>query len=112
MPIIIPPKDMKIEDHGGGWITTTLADEQAIGASAIVARRWSFTPGGKTGVQVHGKAEQLLYVISGGGVASVNSEALPLEPESMLWLEPGDEYHLEAGPDGLEMLQGFAPQEG
>ncbi len=60
---------------------------------------------------IQGEAEQLLYVIRGSGVALVNSEQLPLEPESVLWLEPGDRYRIEAGEHGLEILQSYAPGE-
>jgi quercetin dioxygenase-like cupin family protein len=111
MPIIIKPHEMQTEERRAGWKSTTLADEQAIGAASIVARRWSFEPAGKTETLVHGNVEQLLYVIGGSGTAFANGEELALEPESMLWLDPGDEYRLEAGPDGLEILQGFAPEE-
>jgi hypothetical protein len=73
------------------------------------ARRWSLGPN-VVGPQVeHGEGEELLYVISGGGFALVGGEQLPLAPESVLWLEHGDRYHLQAGPEGLEILQGCAP---
>lgn len=110
MPIIIHAEEMKTERQGDSWSETTLADEGTIGQPAIVARRWSLAPNGRSPGMVHGEAEQLLYVIRGNGAAMVGSERMPLEPETMLWLEPGDAYHFEAGPEGLEILQGYPPE--
>jgi quercetin dioxygenase-like cupin family protein len=53
----------------------------------------------------------LLYVIRGSGTAVVNGEDMPLNDESVLWLEPGEQYQFIAGADGLEILQGYAPGE-
>jgi hypothetical protein len=48
-------------------------------------------------------------VIGGTGTAIVGDERLPLAPESVLWLESGDRYRVEAGPDGIELLLAEAP---
>lgn len=109
MPVIIHPDKMKIHSQGEGWRITTLADGDSIGAEAIISRRWSLAPESRGPNTTHGNIEQLMYVISGSGVAVVGDDRLPLEPESMLWLEPGDEYYFEAGPLGLEILQGYPP---
>jgi hypothetical protein len=57
----------------------------------------------------HGEGEGLVYVISGNGLVRIGEEHLPLEPESVLWLEPGDSFTFQAGTQGLEILQGYAP---
>lgn len=112
MPIIIHPEQTRIHARGEDWVEITLADRGAIGQPAMVARRWSLKPGARGPERrVHGQAEHLLYVISGRGTAVVGDERLPLAPESMLWLEAGDRYRLEAGDEGLEVLQGYAPEE-
>jgi len=111
MPVLVSSEHMKTERRGEGWTEITLADSQTIGAAAMVARRWTFAPDARGPAITHGSAEQLLYVIRGSGTAVVGDERLPLNPESVLWLEPGDEYHLEAGADGLDILQGYAPAE-
>lgn len=97
--------------HSDDWGETTLADSQTIGAPAMVARRWSLAPHARRPEMTHGKVEQLLYVIRGNGMALVEGERLVLEPETVLWLEPGDRYQIEAGENGLEILQGYAPGE-
>jgi quercetin dioxygenase-like cupin family protein len=111
MPIIINPDETRLTDQGEGWSETTLADSQTIGTPAMVARRLSFEPYTTGPLKAHGETEQLIYVIQGGGEAQVNSEVYPLDTESMLWLEPGDQYRFKAGADGLEILQGYAPGE-
>ncbi len=111
MPTIIKPEDMSMDREGEGWRQTTLADARTIGAPAMVARRWSFQPGAIGPKLTHGEADQLLYVIRGSGVADVEGERMALETETVLWLEPGEHYHFEAGENGLEILQGFAPGE-
>jgi mannose-6-phosphate isomerase-like protein (cupin superfamily) len=47
--------------------------------------------------------------VRGAGLAYVGSKPFPLEPESMLWLEPGDTFSIEAGLDKLEVLVCQAP---
>ena len=111
MPIILKPEIMETETTGHGWRKTTLADHKTIGTSAIVARRWSFEPLATGPEQVHGDPEQLLYVISGTGTVRVNGDTLPLERETVIWLEGGDAYQFIAGENGLEILQGYAPWE-
>jgi quercetin dioxygenase-like cupin family protein len=103
MPVLIQSKEMKTEHRG--------ADSRTIGTAAMVARRWTFEPGAHGPELTHGPVEQLLYVIRGSGAAVVNGERLPLNVETVLWLEPGDRYHLEADDSGLEILQGYAPVE-
>ena len=109
MPTVIQPEDTHLSSRGEGWQAITLADAQSIGAPAMVARRWLFDPGARGPELTHGEVDQLLYVIRGSGTATVNGEDMPLTHESVLWLEPGDRYQFIAGPDGLEILQGYAP---
>lgn len=108
MPILIQPQDMPVAQQGEGWRIITLADATVAG---MVAHRWLLDPGARTPESAHGDADQLLYVIRGSGHAVVNGESLPLERESMLWLEPGDRYAFLAGEEGLEILQGHSPEE-
>jgi mannose-6-phosphate isomerase-like protein (cupin superfamily) len=56
-----------------------------------------------------GDKDQLLYVIRGNGTAEVDERTFPLEEESVLWLESGEQYCFIAGENGLEILQGYAP---
>ena len=77
----------------------------------MVARRWTLEPNATGPMLTQGDSEQLLYVIRGSGIALVNGEELPLDRESVLWLEPGEKYQFVAGDSGMEILQGYAPGE-
>jgi quercetin dioxygenase-like cupin family protein len=109
MPVIIEPDGMKVIQRGDGWTETTLADSQLINSLGMVARRWSFKLGSLTREIQHGDHDEMLYVIAGSGVVRVGSQELSLEPETLIWLEPGDHYFIQAGVEGLEILQGYAP---
>ena len=111
MPIIINQDSTSVIRQGDGWQETLLANHQFIGSPAITARRWSFQAGARGPELEHGDYDEMLYVISGSGTAQVNGQVLELSLESVLWLEAGDRYRIQAGPAGLELLQGIAPEE-
>ncbi len=109
MPTIFKQEDLIKTNEQNGWVETNLADSDTFGHDAMIARGWSFAPGGRTPEFTHGDFEQFIYVISGSGSACVNGETLRLDDEAVLWLERGDRYYVESGPDGLEILVGIAP---
>ncbi len=111
MPIIINSEDVKVTHRGEGWRKFTLADAEIIGAPAMAAYRWVLEPGVHGPKLVQGDTDQLLYVIRGTGLALVDGKELSLADESVLWLEPGEQYQFIAGKTGLEILQGYAPGE-
>jgi len=108
MPIIINAEDVKVA-QGKGWTQLTVADAELMGASVMVTHRWIFEAEAEGPKLELGDADQLLYVIGGSGQAIVNDEEMPLTIESVLWVEPGEQYQFVAGADGLEILQGYAP---
>lgn len=110
MPIIIKTEDVKVS-RGVGWTQLTVADAEVIGVPAMVTRRWIFEAGAQGPKLEQGDTDQLLYVIRGSGKAIVNGEELPLTDESVLWIEPGEQYQFIGGENGLEILQGYAPGE-
>lgn len=109
MPEIVRPVEMVVTEVSDGCRQVTLADEETFGAPAMIARRWVLDARAEGPEHVHGDADQMLYVIRGSGEAVVDGQSFALAPESMLWLEQGERYHFCAGPDGLEILQGYAP---
>jgi quercetin dioxygenase-like cupin family protein len=109
MPIIVKAEETKTVRQGEGWKLIALADEATFGTPAMIARRWVLEPGARGPDLTHGDSDQLLYVIRGGGTAEVDGQALALSEESVLWLEPGEQYYFIGGEEGLEILQGYAP---
>jgi quercetin dioxygenase-like cupin family protein len=109
MPEIVAIAEMNVVEVNDGYQEVALADEQTFGTAAMIARRLRLEPHGEGPERVHGDTDQLLYVIRGSGEAVVDGQTFTLEPESMLWLEEGERYRFRAGPDGLEILQGYTP---
>jgi quercetin dioxygenase-like cupin family protein len=110
MPILVNEEDVKIV-KGEGWTQITVADAGMMGAPAMATRRWVIDAGGQGPHLQQGDTDQLLYIIRGRGKAIVNGEEFPLDTESVLWVEPGEQYQFIAGESGLEILQGYAPGE-
>jgi len=108
MPTIFESNNLPVRNEAGATYTT-LANPAMLGAEALQVERVSLD-GGKSSEPISAMdAERFLYVIQGSGRAQVVSGTFPLAPESMLWIEPGDAFTLEAGADGLEVLVCLAP---
>ena len=110
MPIIVNQEDVKIT-RGDGWTQIIVADAEIMGAPAMVTCRWVIEAGAQGPQLEQGDTDQLLYVIRGSGKAVVNGQEMPLNDESVLWVEPGERYQFFAGAEELEILQGYAPGE-
>ena len=110
MPTIFEPNDLPIRNQDGVTYTT-LANAAMLGADALQVERVILESGKKTEFAKAVEAEQFLYVILGTGQANVGDEMFPLVPESMLWIESGEKYTLQAGTEQLEILVCRAPAE-
>jgi quercetin dioxygenase-like cupin family protein len=110
MPTIFAPSDLA-RNHRQGISHTTLADRALLGTDALQVEHLRVDPGARSQTARASGGERFLYVIRGAGRAQVGAESFPLEPESILWLEPGDTVTLEAGAEALEVLQCRAPAE-
>ena len=108
MPIIITTEETTITRQGEGWTEFTLVDQKSASAPPMVARRWVLEPNARGPESVQDNTDQLLYVIRGSGQAIVDGQEFALDPESVLWLEPGEQYRFTAAETGLEILQGYA----
>ena len=108
MPTIFEPNDLPVRNKEGATYIT-LANTAMLRADALDVMRITLEAGKKSEPASAVEAERFLYVIQGSGQAQVGSESFPLAPESMLWIEPGDTFTLEAGTEGLEVLVCKAP---
>jgi quercetin dioxygenase-like cupin family protein len=69
-------------------------------------------PGDSTS-RATGKAEEVLFVITGSGALRLGSERYALEPETGASLAPGSEYALDNdGPESLRIVSVRIPQDG
>ena len=108
MPTIFELNDLPVRNEGGATYTT-LADAAMLGVAALQVERVTVEAGKKSEPASAIDAERFLYVIRGTGQAQVGSETFPLAPESMLWIESGETFTLEAGAEQFEVLVCRAP---
>ena len=110
MPTIFEPNDLPVRNKNGATYTT-LANAAMLGADALLVKRVALDVGKSSEPANAVDAERFVYVIKGTGQAQVGSETFPLAPESMLWIESGDTFTIEAGTEQLEVLVCRAPAE-
>jgi quercetin dioxygenase-like cupin family protein len=108
MPTIFEPNDFPVTEKHGAKIAT-LANQRMLGTNALQVEKVLLQPGVESASYPPSDGERFVYVIRGQGQAYVNERAFPLSTESVLWLETGDTFYLEAGSDGLEVLFCQAP---
>lgn len=108
MPTIFEPKDLPIDEKPGVKITT-LANQTMLGSNALQVKRITMNANSKSDSFGAENAERFVYIVRGKGQAQVGNESFPMDAESVLWLEKGDEFHFESGANGLEVLLCNAP---
>lgn len=108
MPTIFEPNDLPERKEGDASFTT-LANAAMIGVDALQVERVIVEPGQKSEPASAGEGECFLYVIRGAGWAQIEEESFALTPESMLWIESGETFTLEASEEQLEVLVCRAP---
>jgi quercetin dioxygenase-like cupin family protein len=86
-----------------GWAGTELRGR---GADCFAAARWDLEAGATTGRLLHEDGETVLYVLEGRGRIVLADADHQLEEESVVWLEPGDGYRIDAAEGGLAILTG------
>lgn len=85
--------------------------DAACGCERLEQRVVRFRPGRSAERVLEGRQE-VLYVAEGGGAIDVNSERHELEPETGVYLAPGDRYAVDnPGPDDLVVVSVTAPEE-
>lgn len=78
------------------------AAHDGVNVPGLSLRLVELVPGAQ--LELSGDGETMAYVVEGRGETALG----PLEPESMVWLDPGDALALEAGVGGLRLLVGHA----
>ena len=79
-----------------------------VGAELRSMQRISLGPSGRTRCLRH-PGEAVYYVISGSGSVRDETATEGLVEGSMIHVEPGTEYEVAAGPDGIELVGGPCP---
>jgi mannose-6-phosphate isomerase-like protein (cupin superfamily) len=108
MPTIFESDKLPVRQVNGTTYTI-LANAAILGVDALQVERVRLESGQRTEPASAVDAERFLYVIRGTGQAHIGGETFPLAPESILWIEPGETFTLEAGKEQLEVLACRAP---
>ena len=67
-------------------------------------------PGQQIGSETHPAADQLFMVVSGSGTATLNLEAHPIGPGSLIAVPAGTRHNVTAGDAGpLRLVTVYAP---
>ena len=106
--MILEPKDLTVIQKNGVNVAV-LADYSKIGTNALQVERIGLEADVKTSSYEAADAERFIYVIRGNGQAYVRGQKHLLEAESVLWLERAEQFYLEAGAAGLDLLLCHAP---
>ena len=108
MPNIFETKDLSALKRNNVNIAT-LANRAMLGTDALLVEHVMLEANARSAIFESGEPERFLFVLRGSGEGHVNEQTFPLEPESVLWLEAGESFTLEAGADGLDILFCRAP---
>jgi mannose-6-phosphate isomerase-like protein (cupin superfamily) len=66
-------------------------------------------PGGQTDYHVHDRPE-LIYIVSGRGIAVCEGEEMPVEADVVLWIEKGEKHQMiNTGAETLKLATVFIP---
>ena len=109
MGLVRGREEMELVDQGEGWVQYNVADANVMGAPVLSARLWKLEAGARLPQRTQDQVERIFIVISGNGTVYIGPDTYSLAPEGMLWLEEGDNYWFEAGDDGLELMENYAP---
>lgn len=102
MSLVAHAEALATRSLGPAWteVVFPAADDGRFAAS-----RWDVTAGTRTTARRHEDGETVLYVAEGGGrLLLADGTVERLAAETVVWLEPGDEYRLEADGHGLAVI--------
>lgn len=95
----------------GDTAETRVAIDASCGCERLEQRVIRFGPGRSAERRLAGQQE-VLYIAAGTGTVEVNGEQHPVEPDTGVYLAPGDRYAVEnPGPAELQVISVTAPAE-
>jgi mannose-6-phosphate isomerase-like protein (cupin superfamily) len=106
---VYSPEDGQIATEGTSAARTVIS--RATGADRITQTINEYTPGISAAV-VNPKAEEVLYIAAGEGVARINGFAYTLRPGNAIFIPPGSVYQIEnSGPNILRSVSSCCPED-
>jgi mannose-6-phosphate isomerase-like protein (cupin superfamily) len=83
---------------GGKGAGKLLVDPKATHSQSVTVNVLEFANGGELARHDHGRAAEILYVISGSGKLMVGSEEYPVASDQILYLPPGQPHAIKLSP--------------
>ena len=95
-----------------GTAAARLTIDSSCGCERLEQRTLTFAPG-RSDERATGERQEVLFVAAGSGSLRLGEESHALEPNTGVFLVPGDRYEIEnPGPEALELVAVTAPCEG
>jgi mannose-6-phosphate isomerase-like protein (cupin superfamily) len=106
---VIDERALEVQTTEGDTASVRVAIDASCGCERLEQRLIRFAPG-RSEERSPADRQEVLYVADGHGTLYVNGEPHPLEPETGVYLAPGDRYRVDnPGPDELVTVSVTAP---
>ena len=106
---VIDERALEVQTTEGDTASVRVAIDASCGCERLEQRLIRFAPG-RSEERSPADRQEVLYVADGHGTLCVNGEPHPLEPETGVYLAPGDRYRVDnPGPDELVTVSVTAP---
>jgi mannose-6-phosphate isomerase-like protein (cupin superfamily) len=106
---VIDERALEVQTTEGDTASVRVAIDASCGCERLEQRLIRFAPG-RSEERSPADRQEVLYVADGHGTLYVNGEPHPLEPETGVYLAPGDRYRVDnPGPDQLVTVSVTAP---
>jgi mannose-6-phosphate isomerase-like protein (cupin superfamily) len=94
----------------GDTASTKTTIDASVGCKNLEQRLHRFAPG-RSQARAVGESQEVMYVASGRGTVLVDGRAHDVEPDTGVYVAPGETYEVEnPGPDELVIVAARAPQ--
>ncbi len=109
---VIDEQALEAQTIEGDTASVRVAIDASCGCERLEQRVVRYAPGRSGERSLDGERQEVLYVADGHGTLYVNGEAHALEPNTGIYLTPGDQYLVEnPGPGELLTVSVTAPQD-
>ena len=108
---VVHERELEGTRVNGDTASTTTTIDASVGCQNLEQRVLRFAPGRSQARSV-GASQEVMYVASGRGTVLVDGRAHDIEPDTGVYIAPGETYEVEnPGPDELVIVSATAPGE-
>jgi mannose-6-phosphate isomerase-like protein (cupin superfamily) len=108
-PNVVHPDDVIASREAGDTAEVKVTFDRSRGCELLEQRVVRFEPGRSSSRNL-GDRQEVLYVVSGGGELELDGERYGLEPDTGVFVVPGETYTIDnPGPEPLQLVSVVAP---